>query len=149
MFFLKELPTRAMLEDYHQRFPQMHIDAVDSALRLLRRASVLMRELDAYFAAHGLSQLRFLILMVLDRERARDSLMASEMAERLDVSRPVMTRTLQTLEKDGLLRMNADSQDGRARLISLTAAGRQTLAGALPGYYSVIETFMARDHGAA
>lgn len=149
MFFLKQLPTRSMLEDYHRRYPQMNIDAVDGALHLLRRASVLMRELDAYFAAHGLSQLRFLILVVLEREPGRDSLMASEVAERLDVSRPVMTRTLQALEKDGLLSMAAHGQDGRARLISLSPAGRQALAAVLPGYYGVIEAFMASDPASA
>ncbi len=142
MFLLKELPTRQMLEAYQQRFPDMQIEAVESALHLLRQASLLMRALDAYFAQHDLSQLRFLILVVLDREVDRDGLMASEVAERLDVSRPVMTRTLKTLASDGMLDFDEHASDGRAKLIRLTDKGRRTLHKVLPGYYREIEQFM-------
>ncbi|HAT30623.1 MAG TPA: MarR family transcriptional regulator [Janthinobacterium sp.] len=142
MFFLKDLPTRAMLAGYHERFPAMNVDKIGDALRLLRQASLLMRALDAYFATHELSQLRFLIMMVLDREGPGASLMASEVAARLDVSRPVMTRTLQAMEKDGLLSAQADTADGRAKLLSLCGAGQASLLAVLPGYYAVIEAFM-------
>jgi DNA-binding MarR family transcriptional regulator len=143
MFFLKELPTRQMLEAYQARFPDMKIDTVESALMLLRQASLLMRRLDAYFAKQNLSQLRFLILIVLDREFNRDGLMASDIAARLDVSRPVMARTLKTLLDDEQLQFDDHESDGRAKLVRLTSKGRQTLNEALPGYYREIETFMA------
>ena len=142
MFFLKELPTRQMLDSYQKRFPAMKIDRVESALMLLRQASLLIRILDAYFAKHNLSQLRFLILVVLDREIDRDGLMASEIAARLDVSRPVMARTLKTLSDDELLYFNEHDADGRAKLVRLTSKGRWTLNEALPGYYREIEQFM-------
>lgn len=142
MFFLKELPTGQMLEAYQKRFPAMKIDMVESALSLLRQASLLMRILDAYFAKHNLSQLRFLILVVLDREIDRDGLMVSEIAARLDVSRPVMARTLKTLSDDELLYLNEHDADGRAKLVQLTQKGRRTLNEALPGYYREIEQFM-------
>jgi len=139
MFFLKELPTRETLEVYKERFPGMNVDKVEAALHMLKNASLLMRELDAYFAEHGLSQLRFLIMIVLDRETDRDSLKVSEIADRLDVSRPVMTRTIKALIDDGFLKWSADEKDGRARLISLTGAGREKLHGVLPGYYRLID----------
>lgn len=142
MFFLKELPTRQMLESYQQRYPEMAIDSVEAALHMLRKASLLMRRLDTYFAQHELSQLRFLILVVLDREEGDGGLMASDMAERLDVSRPVMTRTVQTLAADGMLRLREHGADGRARLIQLTSKGRRLLHQALPGYYREIDDFM-------
>lgn len=142
MFFLQALPTRQMLEAYQQRFPDMQIDTVESALQLLRQASQLLRLLDGYFARHNLSQLRFLILVVLERESGRDGLMASEVAARLDVSRPVMTRTLKALADDGLLAFDTHGADGRARLVRLTLAGRETLQAVLPGYYREIECFM-------
>ncbi|WP_298159917.1 MarR family transcriptional regulator, partial [Ferrovum sp.] len=86
-----------------------------------------MRILDAYFAKHNLSQLRFLILIVLDREIDRDGLMASEIAARLDVSRSVMTRTLKTLLDDELLDCDEHDADGRAKIIRLTLKGRLAL----------------------
>ncbi|MFZ6744500.1 MarR family winged helix-turn-helix transcriptional regulator [Undibacterium sp. JH2W] len=142
MFFLKELPTRQMLETYQQRFPAMKIDTVEAALHMLRQASLLMRELDAYFASHDLSQLRFLILIVLDREVERKGLMPSEVAARLDVSRPVMTRTLQTLATDGLLEFMDGDTDARVKLLRLTAQGKASLYKVLPCYYAQIENFM-------
>jgi DNA-binding MarR family transcriptional regulator len=142
LFFLKELPTRQVLEAYQKNFPAMRIDTVESALRLLRKASLLLRILDAYFAKHNLSQLRFLILIVLDREIDRDGLMASEIAARLDVSRSVMTRTLKTLLDDELLDCDEHDADGRAKIIRLTLKGRLALHEVLPGYYREIEQFM-------
>ncbi|MCH8622537.1 MarR family transcriptional regulator [Undibacterium sp. TS12] len=146
MFFLKDLPSRQTLQAYQADYPAMNIDRVDTALHMLRTASLLMRELDNYFASHDLSQLRYLILVVLDREKTMnkksEGLMASEIAGRLDVSRPVMTRTLQSLMQDGLLEAGGDSSDGRARLIRLSRAGRARLHAVLPGYYQLIDSFM-------
>lgn len=145
MFFLKELPTRQMLETYHKRFPKMNVESVETALNLLRKASLLMRELDTYFSSQKLSQLRFLVLIVLDREPSNDGLLASEVAARLDVSRPLTTRTLQTLKDGGLLEFTDHGEDGRAKLVTLTAKGRRTLHKVLPGYYRVIEEFITTD----
>lgn len=69
MFFLKELPTRDILEQYHKRFPDMKVDMVENALLLMRQACILLRQLDEYFSKHDFSQLRFLIIAILDRER--------------------------------------------------------------------------------
>ncbi|WP_296228113.1 MarR family winged helix-turn-helix transcriptional regulator [Ralstonia sp. UBA689] len=145
MFFLKELPSKEMLARYRQRFPAMNVDNVHAALHMLRRASLLMRELDGYFTEHGLSTLRYLILVVLDREDSDDGLMVSELADRLDVSRPVMTRTLQTLSDDGMIQLSTSDSDSRAKLVHLTKAGNGALNRVLPGYYRLIDQFMTED----
>lgn len=145
MFFLKELPTGQMLRNYSDRYPEMDVGTVDRALRLLRRASLLMRELEAYFAARGTSQTRFLAMMMIDREPDRAGLLPSEIADRLDVSRPVVTDTIKALERASLLASNRDAGDGRAKRVSLTPEGRAMLADLLPGYFTLIAGFMARD----
>ena len=144
MFFLKELPTQGMIEAYRKRFPQMNAGAVAAALELLREASRLIRELEAYFAAHDFSQLRFLILIVVDREPDAGGLTMTEIAERLDVSKPVLTRTLQSLLDVGFVRFLDNAEDGRSKLVLLTPEGRQKLDEILPGYYEIIESFMAK-----
>lgn len=145
MFFLKELPDRTTLERYRDRFPMMNVDNVDAALHMLRRASLLMRELDGYFARNGLSTLRYLILIVLDRENDGNSLKISALAERLDVSRPVMTRAIRALSAAALIRVDADAGDSRIKRIHLTETGRQTLIDILPDYYRLIDRFMATN----
>jgi len=142
MFFLRDLPTRAMLEGYAARFPEMDADAIGAALGRLRWASLLIRALDAYFAGHGLSQTQFLILIVIDREPDRDSLTAAEIADRLDVSRPIVSTTLKRLATAGLVTAGDPARDARAKPVALTEAGRERLAALLPGYYRLIQGHM-------
>lgn len=145
MFFLKELPGRHMVEGYAARFDNVDPDTVLGALELMRSASLLIRELEAYFAGHDLSQLRFLTLILIDREPERTSLTASEIAERLDVSRPVVTRTLKSLERSGLIAIASDDEDGRSKKVSLSAAGSATLEAVLPGYFAILHRQTSRS----
>ena len=133
-----------MLQGYQARFPAMDAETVEAALKLLRRASVLLRELEAYFARHGLSQTRFLILVLLDRDPGVEGLSATEIAEKLDISKPIVTNTLKAMAGDGLLKATANKEDRRARWITLTAKGRKRLHALLPGYFTVIRDFMAQ-----
>lgn len=59
---------------------------VAQGLFLMRRASLLIRRLDHYLARHGLSQLRFLFLIVLDHEPERDTLTVGEITICLDIA---------------------------------------------------------------
>ncbi len=141
MFFLKELPTRQMIDGYAGQYGA-NAETIATALDMMRRASLLVRRIDAYFAAQGFSQLRFLVLIVIDREPKRTSLRASEIADRLDVSRPVITRTLQNLLKDGLIAERGTDADKRAKRISLTPSGSDRLGALLPGYFRIIDSFI-------
>jgi DNA-binding MarR family transcriptional regulator len=108
----------------------------------MRRASVLIRRLEAYFAEHQLSQLRFLILIVIDREPDRHTLTIGEITERLDVAGPVVTRTLKTLADDGLVVIAPDKHDRRTRHVSLSLEGKEKLAALLPGYFRILQDGM-------
>lgn len=145
MFFLKELPTRRMIDGYVSSAGVGDVDAVARALSMMRQASQLVRLLDAYFARHDLSQLKFHILIVIDREPDRSSLRQSEINQRLDVSKPVLHRTVTSLLKDELLVRRDDPEDSRAHLLALTDAGKALLDAILPGYFETIAGFMAND----
>ncbi|GAB7024443.1 MarR family winged helix-turn-helix transcriptional regulator [Salidesulfovibrio brasiliensis] len=142
MFFLKELPTREILERYHERFPEMNVDMVGDALLLMRQASLLLRQLDEYFSGHDFSQLRFLIIVIIDREQ-ETLLTASEILKKLDVSGPVMARTLKALEASQMIVFHEHESDKRAKRIALTPKGKAKLQAILPGYYETIERFMS------
>ncbi len=140
VFFLKELPTKEMLERMHERIPDLNVDTVDRALKMLRQASVLLREIENYFSKHNFSQLRFLILMVIYREDR--PLLISEIISSIDVSKPVMTRTLTNLEGEKFIRMEKHHRDKRAKIVALTPEGENKLIQSLPGYYSLINRVM-------
>ncbi len=142
MFFLKALPSREMVDSFADQYSEVQTDDVLDALGMMRNASVLVRQIDQYFAEKGLSQLKFLILMVVSREPERDSLRIQEILDRIDVSKPVMTRTLNGLEKDGLISMVSAVSDKRGRLVSLSTKGRKTFDRVLPGYFLLIAKFM-------
>lgn len=140
MFFLKELPDEATLARYAERYPTMQPRVIAEALSMLRSASVLLRELEGYFAGHGLSQTRFLVLIVIDREA--QSLTLSEVGQRLDVSKPVISRTMAALVREGLVTTRVDEVDRRSQRLQLTDAGRSVLERLLPGYYALIQQHM-------
>jgi len=142
MFFLKELPTKAMIDKYTSHLSTHEKNSIAEALSIMRKASLLVRNIETYFSANDLSQLRFLILIVIDREANRTSLYAHEIASRLDVSRPVLTRTLKKLIEDGLLISINDEVDKRAKKIALTEKGMSCLSDVLPGYFNEINKLM-------
>lgn len=147
MFFLKELPSDRMIEGYAEHMATDSVVPVREALYMMRHASLLVRQIEQYLGQEGLSQLRFLILIVIDREPERDWLLQKEIVERLDVSKPVLTRTVGALLAAGLLEGVPDDADGRATRLSLTVKAQEQLTRLLPGYYEVITRFMSEKCG--
>lgn len=49
----------------------------------------------------------------------------AELASAFQVTRPTMTSTLARMQKSGLVRIKPDPDDGRAKLVSITAAGKK------------------------
>jgi DNA-binding MarR family transcriptional regulator len=137
MFFLEELPDTRMLKGFAERFPEMEIDATAACLRLLRVASRLIRNLEAHFSYHGLSQARFLVLVVLERT-AEKHLMPVEIAKQMGISKKNTARVLNFMEEDKLIRRTSHDTDGRASVVAITPKGRSLLEKALPGYYRVL-----------
>jgi len=138
MFFLKELPTLDIMRRYAEQYPEMDLNRTVSALALLRRASFLIRELDIYFQGFGLSQTRFLTLIVLEREPDKHRYSVAELLERIDVSKPVMTTVLRGLEHDGHITIETSNTDRRVKRIAITSEGSALLRQVLPGYFRLI-----------
>ena len=129
-----------MVEKYSGIYCPDHSADVTNQLIMMREASILVRKLDSYFTNHDMSQLKFLILMVIDRELDRDWLYAVEISERLDVSKPVLSRAIKTLTDNGLLLTSKDSKDKRATVLTLTDMGKNKLERLLPDYFKILTT---------
>jgi DNA-binding MarR family transcriptional regulator len=82
--------------------------------------------LRAAFAAAGLDGIRPAQAVALV-PLAAGGLHASDLAERLKVSRQAVAQAITALERHGYVTRVADPIDARARLIELTPRGRQTL----------------------
>jgi DNA-binding MarR family transcriptional regulator len=141
MFYLRDIPTSEVLQAHAQRYPGMSPAACEAFLVLLRVASDVLSGSDAYLAEHGLSQGRFTVMMILNRD-PESGLSPSDLAERAGVTRATMTGLLDALEGDGLVTRTAHPQDRRMLTVRLTEAGLRRLDEMLPEYFRRISALV-------
>ncbi|WP_299551643.1 MarR family transcriptional regulator [uncultured Tateyamaria sp.] len=139
MFFLKELPSSEMIASVTADVPDVDPEHVQTVLERLRSASVLLRDIEAFLRTHALSQTQFLALMMIAREPERNSLSAVEISKRLDVSKPVLSKTIGSLMDKGLLAPAKEQPvDQRQKQLSLTEKGQSVFTNVLPGYFALL-----------
>ena len=141
MFFLKDLPTDQTLGEFSRRYPNMNPSALKTCAVLLRTGSDLLTAFEKILANHGLSQGRFLTMIVMNRT-PDEEVNPSTLAEKVGVKRATMTGLLDGLERDGLIERLAHRQDRRKIGVRLTVKGRQVLDEMLPDYYRSIAKLM-------
>ncbi len=143
MFYLKDLPTDSTLEEIAKRYPDLDPSALKTCAVLLRTGSDLLTAFETILGKHGLSQGRFLTLIVMNRTPNR-TINPSTLAEKVGVKRATMTGLLDGLEGKGLIERVAHPEDRRKLGIRLTKKGWQLLDKMLPGYYDHIGKLMAK-----
>jgi DNA-binding MarR family transcriptional regulator len=142
MFYLKDLPTDTTLPEFSRRYPNMNPSAIKACAALLRTGSELLTAFEAILGLHGLSQGRFLTLIVMNRN-PDEAASPSSLAEKVGVKRATMTGLLDRLERDDLIERRAHQQDRRKIGVRLTPKGCQVLAEMLPDYYRRVAKIMA------
>jgi DNA-binding MarR family transcriptional regulator len=98
-------------------------------LHVQRAARVVARRFDDALRPLGLTNGQFSLLVSLNRPGAASM---SAVASLLAVDRTTLTANLKPLERRGLLKVAADKNDRRNRLIALTAKGRKLVKAAYP-----------------
>lgn len=116
--------------------------AVQVLVWLVRAATAVLDNQAENLRDVGLSTSGFNVLMAL-RNSPGQVLEPCDIAERLLVSRPSVTGLLDTLESRGLIERRSHPHDGRRRLVHLTAAARDLLAGNLSVHYREIDRLLA------
>ena len=134
MFFLKDLPTDRNLREFAERYPNMNPSALKTCAELMRTGSDLLAAFETILGRSGLSQGRFLTLIVMNRT-PDEEINPSILAQKVGVTRATMTGLLDGLEKEGLIERRTHVQDRRRVGVRLTANGRRVLDKILPDYY--------------
>lgn len=98
-------------------------------LHVQRAARALARRFDEALRPVGLTNGQFSLMMSLNRPQAPAM---GSVAELLAMDRTTLTAVLKPLERRGLVKVAADPEDRRSRLLRLTARGRNLLAEATP-----------------
>jgi DNA-binding MarR family transcriptional regulator len=110
------------------------------ACTTLRKASrAVARLYESHLAQAGLSATQFAILRALERRGASN---LRPLADELVMERTSLYRAIAPLERSGLVVIEADSSDARARRAALTTAGRERIAVALPHWEAAQRAFI-------
>lgn len=110
-----------------------------TAIGLLFEATAgLSARFSAQFEEHGLSAVEFEVLMRLTRSPGHQ-LRMTDLAAQTSLSTSGVTRVVDRMERDGLLRRRACPSDRRSSYAVVTAAGLARLDQTLPGHVQIIE----------
>ena len=96
MLSLQEVPKYESLLECGRDCPGLAPSAIEAFLHVLRTSTDLLKACDAVHARHGLSQGRFMVLLLLSRAPEGRASPAG-LAERADVTRATMTGLTQIL----------------------------------------------------
>jgi DNA-binding MarR family transcriptional regulator len=141
MFYLRDLPKYEALRQRAARYPEIDPRAFEAFLVLMRVGTDLLDGLEAYLASKGMSQGKFTILMLLNRDPDVGA-SPSDLAERSGVTRATITGLLDGLTREKLVSREDDTGDRRKAVVRLTSRGRKTLDGILPEYYRHVAELM-------
>jgi len=152
LLMLKDLPRYECLLECAKRFPDLNPGASEVFMLMLQVADQLHSVKTDFLGRHGLSNGRFTVLMLLstvglqtcedDAGNQRKGLTPAELAEMAGVTRATMSGLIDTLEKDGLVRREADPSDRRMMRVLLTARSDRFLDQVLPGYFRRVAAIM-------
>jgi DNA-binding MarR family transcriptional regulator len=141
MFYLRDLPKYEALRQRAARYPEIDPRAFEAFLVLMRVGSDLLDGLEAYLGSKGMSQGKFSILMLLNRD-PDVGISPSDLADRSGVTRATVTGLLDGLSREKLVSREDDTGDRRKAVVRLTSRGRKLLDTILPEYYRHVSELM-------
>ncbi|HZN75339.1 MAG TPA: MarR family transcriptional regulator [Micromonosporaceae bacterium] len=118
---------------------ELHDDPRITAMGLFTEAFTgLTGRLSAQYAEHDLSAVEFEVLIRLSRS-PNQQLRMTDLAAQTSLSTSGVTRVVDRLERDGLVRRTACPTDRRSSYTVLTRSGQTRLAQVLPGHIALID----------
>lgn len=122
--------------------PSPHDITACTCFNLRKAARVVSQAYDHVLKPVGLKATQFSVLATLD---ALGPVPMTQLAEHLLIDRTALSRNLKPLERDGLVRLAAET-DQRVRLVTLTPAGKRAFDTALP-LWEAMQDEMANGMG--
>jgi DNA-binding MarR family transcriptional regulator len=141
-----------ILEQWRRERPDLDVSPIGVIGRLHRVALRLTEELVAVYAEFGLREGEFDVLATLRRQGAPYSLTAGDIAHQTMVTTGAITKRVDRCEAAGWVRREVDPRDGRGRVVTLTAAGRQVIDKAVTAHvaneHRLLAGLSAKDRAA-
>ncbi len=116
---------------------------VENLVHLLRTYSTLSEQLNALLAPYDLSLAKFNLLAILLKYAPEHRLPMSEIGERMSVTCANITKLVDALEREGLVRRTNLPGDRRVVLAELTPKGTALMEHLMPQHYEKIRRLWA------
>ncbi|HEY3313743.1 MAG TPA: MarR family transcriptional regulator [Bacillota bacterium] len=134
-------PMRQALDRLARRAPADDVAAVETCLSLVRAAAEVYDYFDDYFGRFGVSQGRFLLLVLLWLNE--DGLSPADLADQAGVSRATVTGLLDGLQRTDLIVREANPGDRRMLNVRLTRGGTELVKKVLPEHFRRMTDLLA------
>lgn len=118
---LKQKYLALLQEAQRRKLPDL--DGIRLCFQTLSLAANMDRDCAALLSPHGLSEGRFVLLLLLDVSTY--GLAPNVLAEQAGVTRGTVTGLLDGLEREELIERHSDASDRRALRVQLTAKGKR------------------------
>src|ERR1051325_11396732 len=141
MYTLRDVPKYENIRALASRYRELEPASSAAFVLLLRVASDFLATTEDYLAEHGLSQGRFIVLMLLNRTADLPQ-NPCVLAEKAGVTRATMTGLMDGLVRDELVAREISSDDRRMLEVRLTAKGKRFLENLTPGYFRLVKDLM-------
>lgn len=138
----KEMPKHEALKALAARYPDLDPSAMEACIAMFRVSGDLFGCLKDHFARYGISQGRFIIMVLLNRD-PEGTLSPSELADMSCVSRATVTGLIDGLEREGLVKRISSSGDRRSHSVQLTQKGKKFLDKILPDHFKRLAAVMS------
>jgi len=145
LLMLKEIPRYECLLEVSKLYPELNPVACEAFLHLIRTSDEMMRVHAEFFSRHNISKGRFIVLMLLCDESTGTPLpkTPAELADMSICTRATMTGLIDSLEKDGFVRREPDTDDRRMMKVTLTELGSKFVRSILPEHFRRITYLMS------
>lgn len=142
---LKEQPRYECFADAAKQFPALDPSAMFAFTTLLHSHDQLWKQMSGHFAEHGITQGRFMVLLML-LEKEGDGCPTvhtpAEIADQLQITRASVTGLLDSLEKNAFIRREPDPKDRRMMSVYLSDKGQAFMDEFLPPHFKLISQLM-------
>jgi DNA-binding MarR family transcriptional regulator len=126
------------IEQWRRERPELDLSSMGIFGRLIQLSRIWVATIEQVFARHGLRGGEFDVLAALRRAGPPYTLIPSELAAMLMMSRAGMTNRLDRLEAAGLVARSLDATDRRSFRIALTAKGTEVVDAAATDHVAAL-----------
>ena len=101
--------------------------------------SAVEKKIENYLKQYNLSPAKFNTLLIIKHQGGKEGISQVEIGKRLVVTASNMTKLLDRLSKEGLIRRYSQKGDRRVNLVRITSKGSDILESAWPGYVETVK----------